>query len=278
MKQNNIIKEIWAVAGYFLLQTAVNLAVSAAATLYYTAGLDMEGMSAQAIADAVYSFALRINNILMIITNVLLLVIIFIIARRKKTTFAAHTGLDKKMASGKIALLCGVAGLAGGMWTNFLLNSGIVPTDVMDNYGQSSQVLYEGPVWAMIVSVVILSPIVEEIIFRGLIMGHMRNILPVGAAIVLQGIMFGSVHAADPLWITIAAFFGCVIGFVCVRTGSLRGAIVFHVLYNASSFVFLPLADAIWENELAKGAVFVASAAVFLLAVGLLDRHRREAC
>ena len=45
-----------------------------------------------------------------------------------------------------------------------------------------------------ILGVGIIGPIIEEIIFRGLIFNELKNIMPVSVVIIAQGILFGLCH------------------------------------------------------------------------------------
>lgn len=84
------------------------------------------------------------------------------------------------------------------------------------------------------------APVVEEIFSRGLIYRCLRNRLPVLAAAVIAGAMFGLRHAAgDPLDVLpTQAFFGFVACLLYERTGSLLPGIALHSFIDAGSFEF----------------------------------------
>lgn len=88
---------------------------------------------------------------------------------------------------------------------------------------------------------VILAPVCEELIFRGVTMRCARKALPFWLANIMQAALFGLFHLN---WIQgIYAFaLGIVLGYVCERGGSIYYSIGLHFLFNlwGTLSVFLP--------------------------------------
>ena len=85
--------------------------------------------------------------------------------------------------------------------------------------------------WAVALFAVILSPIMEELVFRKLIMDRIRTI-DRPAAILFSALVFGLFHG------NLGQFFyafgvGLLFGAIYARTGRLRYTILLHVLVNA---------------------------------------------
>lgn len=78
---------------------------------------------------------------------------------------------------------------------------------------------------------VILAPICEELIFRGVTMRCARKALPFALANLMQAALFGLFHLN---WIQgIYAFaLGIVLGYVCERGGSIYYSMGLHLLFN----------------------------------------------
>ncbi len=96
------------------------------------------------------------------------------------------------------------------------------------------------------ISLVLLPPLVEEILFRGFLYTGLRRKLPVLAAALITGALFAVVHLQlgsgnSPLWA--AALDTFILSFVLVglreKTGSLWPSIGVHMLKNATAFLFL---------------------------------------
>lgn len=94
------------------------------------------------------------------------------------------------------------------------------------------------PSYLTIFSVIILAPIAEELIFRGVTFCYQIEAVGTKAAIIFQAIAFGLYHL-NLVQGTYAFFTGLLLGAVCYRYKNLLPAIILHMAVNASSF-FIP--------------------------------------
>ena len=81
-----------------------------------------------------------------------------------------------------------------------------------------------------VVSIAIIPPIVEEMMFRGMILQGLRRFGD-GFAVVASAALFGLYHA-NLVQIVFAFLSGLVLGFVVIRTNSLLPSILVHALNN----------------------------------------------
>jgi uncharacterized protein len=83
-------------------------------------------------------------------------------------------------------------------------------------------------------AVALVAPVLEELLFRGLLQNSLAHKLPIWAAIALSALVFGAMHmdiyAMPPL-----VFMGAVFGIIYHLTGSLRVTIMLHVINNAAA-------------------------------------------
>ena len=91
---------------------------------------------------------------------------------------------------------------------------------------------------SLVVTAVIAAPIVEEMVFRGIVMRGLRSRLPLVAVIVLQGLLFGVAHV-DPVrgsgnigLVLVLAGVGVAFGVAVVLLGRLGPSIVAHAIFN----------------------------------------------
>jgi membrane protease YdiL (CAAX protease family) len=94
-------------------------------------------------------------------------------------------------------------------------------------------------------TIVLLAPLTEELLFRGaLLRSLLRRVTPT-AAVLVSAVVFGLVHAlGDPSIGTMIALpaiilLGVVSGYQAARTGNLTRSILLHVGFNLLSVVFL---------------------------------------
>ena len=84
-----------------------------------------------------------------------------------------------------------------------------------------------------IISITIMAPLVEELLFRGAIQGYMlrKGMKPLNAILIASAI-FGIVHM-NPIQIPFAFAIGLIFGWLYYRTGSLVPGIVGHFINNS---------------------------------------------
>jgi uncharacterized protein len=96
--------------------------------------------------------------------------------------------------------------------------------------------------WALVaVGIVVLGPLVEEIVFRGIVLraleGRSRFIAVYGSAV-----LFAAAHALDPAaWLMLPSLFvlGVVLGYEVLRTGRLGRVVAIHAGFNALALLGL---------------------------------------
>jgi len=90
------------------------------------------------------------------------------------------------------------------------------------------------------ISLAIIAPISEELIFRGLILDYLRKNYGDWPSIVISAILFGLLHFL-PSYIAVATYGGLIYGWLRIKTGSLLPSILCHALWNSFVFVVLYL-------------------------------------
>lgn len=91
-----------------------------------------------------------------------------------------------------------------------------------------------GPLPLQILLIAVIAPISEEICFRGMLYGGLREKLPRLAAAVITGFIFGGLHAfsgvtaVPPLMV-----FGFLLSLLYEKTGSIVPGILLHMLNNS---------------------------------------------
>ncbi|HPX05911.1 MAG TPA: CPBP family intramembrane metalloprotease, partial [Tenuifilaceae bacterium] len=86
------------------------------------------------------------------------------------------------------------------------------------------------------ITAVILAPVLEELLFRGIILkGFLKNYSPV-KAIVVSGLLFGIFHL-NPWQAIGASFVGVILGWVYYKTKSIIPCIIIHFVNNLLAFI-----------------------------------------
>ena len=91
-------------------------------------------------------------------------------------------------------------------------------------------------IWGGVVRVVVIAPVVEELIFRGVIMtGFMKN-YKIGYAITFSALMFALFHL-NPWQFPATFMLGLLLGWIRYRTGSILACIAGHVIHNGLLYI-----------------------------------------
>lgn len=91
-------------------------------------------------------------------------------------------------------------------------------------------------------TVVIAAPILEELIFRGIILdGFLKRYSPV-KAILLSSLLFGLIHI-NPSQVVFASLMGLMLGWIYWKTGSLLLSVFIHFVNNGLAYMLILILD-----------------------------------
>lgn len=246
---------------FLLAQTGASVVI----TMLYTDSAALAGMSL-AEADAVLLDVMFSHQTeILLLSYAVILLVLWFMAKRRKLNIFTFTGMQGSAKPAVLVLAC-ASGLAAAFWSTIAVNRIPWPEALLEEYAVQSGALATALPLVDFVTVVLAGPLVEEMIFRGVIYNALCTFLPAGAAVVFQGMLFGSVHGSM-IWILYATLMGCLLGYVRKRTGSLRPCLLMHMAFNSASYLFAAFAERYWEDSTTVTFVFLASAFVMLLSL-----------
>lgn len=95
-----------------------------------------------------------------------------------------------------------------------------------------------GPLGVQIALIVILAPVSEEVCFRGMLYGGLRERIPRVPAALAAGIVFGGLHALTGLSaVPPLIFFGFILCLLYEKTGSIVPGMLLHALNNMAALL-----------------------------------------
>jgi len=89
-----------------------------------------------------------------------------------------------------------------------------------------------GGTLAMLLGVGLIIPLVEEVMFRGMVMHELGRVAPWKAVIIIQGLVFGLYHFV-PVQIFYTAPLGAYFGYIVYKTGTVWPAVAGHMAMNS---------------------------------------------
>jgi CAAX protease family protein len=94
--------------------------------------------------------------------------------------------------------------------------------------------------WSIVILVYCVQPaVIEELAFRGFILGALRRLLTGREAVFVSALLFMVIHLAVPSFLHLFLM-GLVLGYLRIRTGSLYPCIVLHFTHNLLCVLFDP--------------------------------------
>lgn len=88
-----------------------------------------------------------------------------------------------------------------------------------------------------VIDTVVLAPMLEELLFRKVILGRLRTFLPCAASLVISALLFGSFHGGI-IWIIYSTACGLALGAVYLKYASLLAPLAMHAAFNGSNYLF----------------------------------------
>ncbi len=91
-----------------------------------------------------------------------------------------------------------------------------------------------GAVPVQVLLIVVAAPISEEVCFRGMLFGGLRERLPRLAAALISALIFGGLHATTGISaVPVLVAFGFILALLYEKTGSIIPGILLHMLNNS---------------------------------------------
>ena len=100
-----------------------------------------------------------------------------------------------------------------------------------DEYVKANAILYSGSIIMRVVVNCVLTPILEELVFRGCICGQMKLWHGTWPAVLVSGLVFGIIHK-NPVQIVYAMIMGFALSILYCKTDKLHLCVMAHGVTN----------------------------------------------
>ncbi|NLE26274.1 MAG: CPBP family intramembrane metalloprotease [Clostridiaceae bacterium] len=238
----NFLKGTGAAIGYFLLYFVINILVIFIGSVYLGIKeslkvIDDPSLSTsfpQMIESLIYDNALLFS----IIAAVICLFVFWMIILATKTSIKER--LDLYPISFKNIWPVMILGITANIFISNFISLLPIPEAIMQEYSEATNLLGDEITIVQLLSVVIVAPILEEILYRGLIMKSLQRGMPVIIALLIQAVLFGLMHG-QLVWICYATFLGILLAVIKLKYKSLYPSILLHLAFNTANYILIPL-------------------------------------
>lgn len=109
----------------------------------------------------------------------------------------------------------------------------MIPQKVANEYDALMTTLTDGSIWFSLLATVVLAPLAEEFIFRGVVMRKAKTVMAFWIANCLQAVLFGIYHL-NLLQGIYAFALGLVLGYTAEHFNSIWAAVLLHAFINGA--------------------------------------------
>lgn len=260
-----------------LCQIAVSFGFSIAWGVFMAVKMASLGITDMAEQEAYLAESMSSGEVIMIITAIATLVTVIVGALwYRKHTPATDFSL-KEVVNGKLVLAMACLGLSLQLLISMCLNAvyPMLPENLTEQYSELMEQLIGGNIWLSLLVTVILAPLAEELLFRGVTMKKAQKIMPFMAANALQALLFGIYHMN---WIqgVYAFVLGMILGFTAEYFHSVWASILLHAFVNGSAEVLSLLPEELTETYIGVTVVAVLGIVLLFVAAKLYPKAKKE--
>lgn len=265
MEQKKIsTKDILLLLAAILMAIILYVGISTLGT-YIAMGYYMIVKGANMIEASVYVLK---GDAMMIVTAVMHVSFVVVFGIWYKFGFVKKNKIPFKRVFTVRNIVCFVVlGLSLQVAISYLLEIvGILLPSVMEKYLRLLETMDIGNSVLTLVVTVLLAPVGEELIFRGVIMGYAKRLMPFFVANFLQAVLFGVYHM-NLVQGTYAFLMGLLFGYLVKKCDSLLASISVHFIINGSANLLTLLSSG---ESTSTESVGIVTAIVISLIAGII--------
>ncbi len=219
---------------------------------------DMMNQSIQMTNDVLIKYMTEITAI---VSMASLPVFVWMMRKDRKEELTIGFSMDWKVSWKKYFLVAGISiPLAIGL-NNILILSEIGAQS--EAYQQTTAILYSPPFPMQLLCVGIIIPIVEEMMFRGLIYRRKRVESSMKRAMLFSAVFFGIYHG-NVVQMIYGFISGLMLAYLYEKFGSLKAPILAHIFMNVTACILTEIDGFTWmfAHPMRMGIITVVCAAL----------------
>ena len=276
-------KRFWRLWGPLIIKWGISFAVSLVVIVLYLlayssmhydeiAGIadNQEAMLnfSMSISEEIMKYATQIEGIAALITIPILL---FFFYKDRKAEQVKGIMTNKKAPFWKYGAVIAISAAMCVALNNLIIISNLA--SISDGYEETSTALYSAPLEMQLLCLVVLIPICEELVFRGLMFKRMRERSGFLYATVYSALVFGLFHG-NIVQMVYGFILGMLLAYMYEKYGSVKAPIVGHMVMNLFSVLATEYRFYEWmiKDFMRIGSVTVVCAAVAATMFVLIQR------
>ena len=198
------------------------------------------------------------NNTIEIVlaSNAILIILIALISKIRKKTLSENCDVCPIGSGYFTTTIMGISSqFAISVVLTFMIAYRLFPESWINNYMSAPMTTTNASMLIKVLSMGIIAPIAEEIVFRGCIQKSFNESMPKWAGIILTSFIFAVMHGYE-IQVIYAFIFGILISWIYSRFDSIVPTILFHIAFNMTS-VLMPNISSYAMLMLGLGGIYV---------------------
>ena len=225
----NFFKSIGKASIYFLVYFATQLIMGFVYGIMFSVSMMSSGeaMDEVALMELLNTFIMDKAMEMTFWAGVMTLVIFWIRFAVRKKNILKEVECKKIAKEGILPII--VTALSMNVVLSMVIGYFPWPQGWMEAYMENSSII-DGSLMSWLMAVV-MAPVLEEIVFRGLVYTRLKKGMPAIAAAIVASLAFGLCHTGI-IWVIYATALGLVMTWVFEKYQSLAASILFHFSFN----------------------------------------------
>ncbi len=233
MKKKSIVTLVWRTIYPILIYFTITIIVQI--IIYnifaYQISSANPGITSDMLTDMLDGRVTKSAMMINVIAGVIIIPVLSIILKQDKKSREEKSVIVKK----EEYIYPFLAGIFMCLGCNWLIDmSGII--NIFTGFNEVADSLYGGSIIFEFIAMVIIAPLLEEILFRGIIFARLREYMSVKVAIVISALIFGIIHGNVVQGIY-AFIIGICLAYIYERYNTLLAAVLFHMSANLISVI-----------------------------------------
>lgn len=268
MKKESILLKIWRIIYPMLIYLGINFVISVVSVVFIivkvvlSGGMEVSDVNAmnELLTNEVYQYAMLMTLITGVITTPVLY--LFYRSDKKKQEYFETFSKPSIVSYVYIVILAAVSTFGVN---NLIDLSNII--EIFPGFKEVAQALYGGNIIIEVLAVVIMAPIVEELMFRGLVYKRLRRDIKPAYAILISSLLFGVYHmnVVQGLY---AFVIGALMAYVYEKYKTLVAPILFHAVANGISVILTE--TTVLDFLYSSGFVVLLTTLIEIIILGLM--------
>ncbi|MBO5313560.1 MAG: CPBP family intramembrane metalloprotease [Clostridia bacterium] len=173
----------------------------------------------------------------LIISNCVSILLFALIAKLRRRSFIDEAHFNKMPPKYILNLI--ILGISTAYSVSLILSLIPFPESWQELLTKTNEPFNSTPLATQLVATVIMAPLLEEILFRGLIVGTLKRCINPYVAVIIASLAFAFAHGSpfdmesgNPIGFFYSMILGVLMGIIFVRYNSILPSLIFHMAYN----------------------------------------------